>query len=328
MIVSKTPLRMSFIGGGSDLPAYYIKNKGAVISTSIKKYVYIALHPKFDNNFRLSYSKTEDVTHIKDIEHPLFRETLDFLEIKNGLEISSMADIPSKGSGLGSSSSFTVGLLNALYAYKNINPTKSMLAEQACNIEIIRCGEKIGKQDQYAASFGGLNLIEFNQNGSVDVNPLNADIEFIDEFEKNIIVFFTGITRKASSILVQQSNYIKNSDTKTKILDKMVDLCYVFKNEVENNDIKNLGKILDENWNLKKSLVDKITNPIIEEIYSIAKNNGAAGGKLLGAGSGGFVMFIANPKYHDQIRNKLSNLKEVNFKFDSFGSEIILNTNK
>ena len=208
---------MSFIGGGSDLPAYYIKNKGAVISTSIKNYVYIALHPKFDNKFRLSYSKTEDVTDIKDIEHPLFRETLDFLEIKNGLEISSMADIPSKGSGLGSSSSFTVGLLNALYAYKNINPTKSMLAEQACNIEIIRCGEKIGKQDQYAASFGGLNLIEFNQNGSVDVNPLNADIEFIDEFEKNIIVFFTGITRKASSILVQQSKNIKNSDTKAKI---------------------------------------------------------------------------------------------------------------
>ena len=328
MIVSKTPLRMSFIGGGSDLPAYYIKNKGAVISTSIKKYVYIALHPKFDNKFRLSYSKTEDVTDIKDIEHPLFRETLDFLEIKNGLEISSMADIPSKGSGLGSSSSFTVGLLNALYAYKNINPTKSMLAEQACNIEIIRCGEKIGKQDQYAASFGGLNLIEFNQNGSVDVNPLNADIEFIDEFEKNIIVFFTGITRKASSILVQQSKNIKNSDTKTKILEKMVDLCYVFKNEVENNDIKNLGKILDENWNLKKSLVEKITNPTIEEIYSIAKNNGAAGGKLLGAGNGGFVMFIANPKYHNQIRNKLSNLKEVNFKFDSFGSEIILNSNK
>lgn len=328
MIVSKTPLRMSFIGGGSDLPAYYIKNKGAVISTSIKKYVYIALHPKFDNKFRLSYSKTEDVTDIKDIEHPLFRETLDFFEIKNGLEISSMADIPSKGSGLGSSSSFTVGLLNALYAYKNINPTKSMLAEQACNIEIIRCGEKIGKQDQYAASFGGLNLIEFNQNGSVDVNPLNADIEFIDEFEKNIIVFFTGITRKASSILVQQSKNIKNSDTKTKILEKMVDLCYVFKNEVENNDIKNLGKILDENWNLKKSLVEKITNPTIEEIYSIAKNNGAAGGKLLGAGNGGFVMFIANPKYHNQIRNKLSNLKEVNFKFDSFGSEIILNSNK
>ncbi len=328
MIVSKTPLRMSFIGGGSDLPAYYIKNKGAVISTSIKKYVYIALHPKFDNKFRLSYSKTEDVTDIKDIEHPLFRETLDFLEIKNGLEISSMADIPSKGSGLGSSSSFTVGLLNALYAYKNINPTKSMLAEQACNIEIIRCGEKIGKQDQYAASFGGLNLIEFNQNGSVDVNPLNADIEFIDEFEKNIIVFFTGITRKASTILVQQSKNIKNSDTKTKILEKMVDLCYVFKNEVENNDIKNLGKILDENWNLKKSLVEKITNPTIEEIYSIAKNNGAAGGKLLGAGNGGFVMFIANPKYHNQIRNKLSNLKEVNFKFDSFGSEIILNSNK
>ena len=327
MIVSKTPLRMSFIGGGSDLPAYYIKNKGAVISTSIKKYVYIALHPKFDNKFRLSYSKTEDVTDIKDIEHPLFRETLDFLEIKNGLEISSMADIPSKGSGLGSSSSFTVGLLNALYAYKNINPTKSMLAEQACNIEIIRCGERIGKQDQYAASFGGLNLIEFNQNGSVDVNPLNADSEFIDEFEKNIIVFFTGIARKASSILVQQSKNIKNSDTKTKILEKMVDLCYVFKNEVENNDIKNLGKILDENWNLKKSLAEKITNPTIEEIYSIAKNNGAAGGKLLGAGNGGFVMFIANPKYHNQIRNKLSNLKEVNFKFDTFGSEIILNSN-
>lgn len=327
MIVSKTPLRMSFIGGGSDLPAYYLKSRGAVISTSIQKYIYIALHPKFDRNFRLSYSKTEEVKKIEDIEHPLIRETLKILNIRCGLEISSMADIPSKGSGLGSSSSFTVGLLNALYSHKNIDVSKSILAEQACEIEISKCGERIGKQDQYAASFGGLNLIEFNSDSSVKVIPLNAKNEFISEFEKNILVFYTGITRKAGSILVQQSKDIINSSNKTRILDKMVELCYSFKDQIENSDIKNLGSILDMNWNLKKSLSNKISNSSIEEIYQVGMESGASGGKILGAGNGGFMMFIADPKFHKIIRNKLSNLKEVKFNFDRFGSEIILNTN-
>jgi len=327
MIVSKTPLRMSFIGGGSDLPAYYLQNKGAVISTSIQKYIYIALHPKFNNKFRLSYSKTEDIDSIHNIEHPLFRETLKLLNINNGLEISSMADIPSKGSGLGSSSSFTVGLLNALYSYKNINPSKSLLAKQACEIEISKCGEKIGKQDQYAAAYGGLNLIEFNPDSSVNISPIKTSNLFISEFENNIIVFYTGITRKAGSILVQQSKDILNSSFKTKILDDMVELCYSFKKEIENNDVKNLGSILDKNWDLKKTLSNKVTNPIIDDIYNIGMESGASGGKILGAGNGGFMMFISDPKYHHIIRKKLSNLREVKFNVDTLGSEIILNTN-
>ena len=214
MIISKTPLRMSWVGGGSDLSAFYKEELGAVLSTSIDRYVYIALNPKFDGRIRLNYSKTEEVDSVNQIEHPIFRETLLHMGINGGIEIASMADIPSKGSGLGSSSSFTVGLLNALNAYKNQFSSKEKLASEACTIEILKCGEPIGKQDQYAAAYGGMNLIRFHSNESVSVDPVLCSPQLMQKIEDYTLVFFTGRTRSASKLLAQQTKDLATSERK------------------------------------------------------------------------------------------------------------------
>lgn len=314
---------MSFVGGGSDLPSFYMKHGGAVLSTTIDKYIYINVNKKFDNGIRIAYSKTEEVESIHNIEHKLVKATMELLEISGGIEITSIADIPSKGTGLGSSSSFTIGLLNALNAYKGNFSSSEFLGDQSCKIEIDICGEPIGKQDQYAAAFGGFNLIEFKKNGEVLVKPIITKKETIQEIEQNLIVFYTGLTRNASSILKEQNDRIQNDDQKAANLLKMVDLTYVLYNEIQNNNTKVFGEILHENWELKKELSNGISNTFIDDCYNAAINSGALGGKILGAGAGGFLLFYVEKSKQKSVISSLSNLKQVNFSFENNGSQII-----
>lgn len=322
MIVSKTPLRMSFAGGGSDLPAFYRDEVGAVLSTSIDKYMYICANKKFDGRIRVSYSRTEDVENWQQVKHPLVRESLEMAGIEGGIEISSMADIPSKGSGLGSSSAYTVGLLNALYAYRNEFASKEKLASQACEIEINRCGEPIGKQDQYAAAYGGLNLMRFYPDESVLVDPIICKPLLLERMQDSILLFFTGRTRSASSVLIKQSKAMNESSQRI-LVRRMVQIAFEMKEHIESGAIECFGDLLDENWRLKTQLAHGISDPQIDDWYSAGMKNGALGGKLLGAGNGGFMMFYAPIEKHKQITLALSQLKPVKFRFDKSGTQII-----
>lgn len=321
MIVSKTPLRMSFVGGGSDLPAWYREHTGAVLSTSINKYIYISVNPKFDGRIRLNYSRTEEADHFSQLQHPLVREAMAVTGINGGIEIASMADIPSKGSGLGSSSSFTVGLLNALNAYKNRYASKEELARVACQIEIERCCEPIGKQDQYAAAYGGLNLIRFHPDESVSVDPIICSRALVAKLNENIIVFFTGRTRSASDILGDQSNNLQSPERR-KLMGRMVELTFELKSELESGNLDNFGAILDENWRLKAQMSKAISDAQIDAWYSKGLAHGAKGGKLLGAGNGGFLMFFAPPETHEAITRALPGLLPQHFHFETDGAQI------
>ena len=322
MIVSKTPLRMSFVGGGSDLPAYYREEAGAVLSTSIDKYMYICVNKKFDGRIRVNYTRTEDVEHRTQVEHPLVREALELVGIQGGIEIGSMADIPSKGSGLGSSSSYTVGLLNALYAYRNQFSSKEKLAHQACEIEICRCGEPIGKQDQYAAAYGGLNLIRFHPDDSVSVDPVICKPALLEKMEDSTLVFFTGRTRSASAVLANQSAAMQKSDRRS-LMRRMVQLAFEMKEQLEAGMLDHVGDLLHENWRLKSQLTAGVTDPQIDDWYAKGIANGAQGGKLLGAGNGGFIMFYAPKELHPTITNALTELEPVRFRFDRTGAQIV-----
>jgi D-glycero-alpha-D-manno-heptose-7-phosphate kinase len=322
VIVSKTPLRMSFVGGGSDLPAFYREEVGAVLSTSIDKYMYICVNKKFDGRIRVSYTRTEDVEQRLQVEHPLVREALDLTGIDGGIEIASMADIPSKGSGLGSSSSYTVGLLNALYAYRNKFASKEKLAKQSCEIEINRCGAPIGKQDQYAAAYGGLNLIRFHSDDSVSVDPVICKPSLLQEMEDSILVFFTGRTRSASAVLAEQSAAMQVVDRRA-LMRRMVQLAFEMKDQLESGTLDHFGDLLNENWRLKVQLTKGISDPQIDDWYKTGLANGAIGGKLLGAGNGGFIMFYAPSEMHARIMKVLSDLEPVKFRFDRTGSQIV-----
>jgi D-glycero-alpha-D-manno-heptose-7-phosphate kinase len=320
MIVSKTPFRMSFVGGGSDLPAFFREETGAVVSTAIDKYMYIAVNRKFDQKIRISYSRTEEVETPPQIEHPLVRHALDVAGIDGGIEITSMADIPSRGTGLGSSSSYTVGLLNALFAYRNEYVSKDTLARLACEIEIDRCGEPIGKQDQYAAAHGGLNLIRFHPDNSVSVDPIICTPAVSAQLEASILVFYTGRARSASRILADQSAGMMANRRQMR---RMVQLAFEMKVELESGRLESIGTILDENWCLKKQMSDGVSDGQIDEWYETGKSMGALGGKLLGAGKGGFLMFFAPPELHTRISRALPDLKPVTFRFDRTGAQIV-----
>lgn len=325
MILSKTPFRMSFVGGGSDMASFYREELGAVISTSIDKYMYIAVNKKFDGKIRLSYSRTEEVHSVDELDHPLVRESLKLARIDGGIEIASLADIPSRGTGLGSSSTYTVGLLNALYSYQGQRISKRQLAEKACFIEINRCGEPIGKQDQYAASFGGLNLVSFYSNESVAVDPVICPQNTIKKLEDSILIFFTGRTRSASPILKNQSTALLQKGYKL-IMRRMVQLAFDLKTELESGCLDNFGQILDENWALKKRLSEGISDAQIDAWYATGMKSGARGGKLLGAGNGGFLMFYAHPESHEKIKASLSDLKPIKFGFDTNGAQIVFSS--
>ena len=325
MIVSKTPLRMSFVGGGSDIPAFYKESEGAVVSTAINKYMYITVGKKFTGNIRISYSRTEQVNDIKEIKHPLVKESLSLLKIEGGIEITSTADIPSQGSGLGSSSSYTVGLLNALYAFNQKKISTYELAEAACKIEIEKCKEPIGKQDQYAAAFGGLNFIRFKNDGVVIVEPINCKAETIKKLEESVLVFYTGRTRSASDLLRQQSKNIKDSNNKRQLMNQMVKKAHNVKKCIENDNLDEVGSLLHENWMLKKEITKGVSDQQIDTWYNKAINAGAHGGKLMGAGHGGFFMFLAEKNNHRNIIRELSDLKYTNILFDTKGSRIVFN---
>ena len=323
MIISKTPLRMSFVGGGSDLPVFYREFGGAVVSTAIDKFVYVTVNKKFDEKIRISYSKTEEANSVEKIKHPLVRESMKLLGIRGGVEITSIADIPGKGTGLGSSSSFTVGLLNALHAFENHHASADKLAQESCEIEIGRCGEPIGKQDQYAAAFGGFSFIQFNPNDSVSVEPIICQRETVRQLENSLIVFYTGITRSASSILKIQQHAVAGQKAKQKTMVKMVGLARQLKAELQKNNLAAFGEIIHENWQLKRSLAREVSSGLIDGWYARARKAGAVGGKLLGAGAGGFLMFFAPPEKHAAIARELKALRPVKFGFEPQGSKII-----
>jgi D-glycero-alpha-D-manno-heptose-7-phosphate kinase len=315
-------MRMSFVGGGSDLPAFYREEMGAVLSTSIDKYMYICVNKKFDGRIRISYSRTEEVDQRKDIDHPLVRNAMELVGIDGGVEIASMADIPSKGSGLGSSSAYTVGVLNALHTFQNQHVSKEQLAREACIVEIDRCGSPIGKQDQFAAAFGGMNLIQFSSDESVSVDPVVCPPSLLQRMEDSILVFFTGRTRSASEILSSQSVAMQMAGRRA-LMRRMVELAFEMKKQLEAGSLEHIGAMLDENWHLKAQLAAGITDSQIDDWYAKGKANGALGGKLLGAGNGGFIMFYAPMEMHTQITNALSMLELVKFRFDRTGTQIV-----
>lgn len=321
MIISRTPFRVSFAGGGSDLPSFYRKSTGAVLSTSIDKYMYIAIHPYFEKEkIQLKYSKTEQVDSIESIKHPIFREVLKMYNL-TGVDLNSIADIPS-GTGLGSSSSFTVGLLNAVRAYLGKATSGEKLGELACDVEINRVGSPIGKQDQYAAACGGLNFITFYGDETVNVEKIIMQPEKKQELEDNLLMVFVGGEHSANAILKSQSAAI--SDVKKFEAQKeMVKLAYNLRESLENNNLDDFGHILHENWLLKKSLTSGISTGIVDEMYNKGIDAGALGGKLLGAGGAGFILFYCPKDKQSEFRERMGDIKELSFKFDHYGSKII-----
>lgn len=329
MIISRSPVRITLGGGGTDLPSYYEKYGGALIAATIDKYTFVTAHTRFDDDIKLNYSKTEIVKNVEQIKHNIFREGLKLLNIKNGIELSSLSDMPSS-SGLGTSGSFTIALLNALHTYKKDFVSQKELAEEACHIEMDILKEPIGKQDQYIASFGGITYFEFDKKGNVKVKPLQISEEAVDELQSNIILFYTGIQRSASKILKEQDNKSKNNEDEVlETLHEIKKIGKKTKKSFEENDIDKLGEYLDQHWNIKKSLSRNISNPFIDKCYKKAKKNGALGGKIMGAGGGGFFMFYHNGNFSEKISfikemNKIG-LKKMRYNFDFEGSKIILN---
>ena len=324
MIITKTPLRMSFVGGGSDLPSYYREHGGAVLTTAIQKYVYLIVKSRFEKGYRVSYSKTEQTKFINDIKHPLVRGALRMLDIDEDLEIISAADIPSSGSGLGSSSSFSVGLINALLKYKNKKVSAVECAELACKLEIEVLGSPIWKQDQYAASLGGLRTFTFHADDSVTSEVLNCDQTTLKKLDEEIISFFIGGNRDANTILKQQSIDITKPE-KIKIISQMVSLVSEMKKDLELKSADNFGNILHENWILKKQLSSEISNPKVDSIYEEALSCGASGGKLLGAGGGGFMIFhFSSPDIKLKLKKRFVKLREVKFNLEPEGSSYLV----
>lgn len=322
MIISRTPLRISFFGGGTDYPDWYRENKGAVLATTINKYCYITcryLPPFFEHKHRIVYSHIESVKKISDIKHPSVKTCLKFLKIKEGVEIHHDGDLPAR-TGLGSSSSFTVGLIHALYALKGIMPTKRQLAHDAIYIEQDLIKENVGSQDQVLAAFGGFNRIEFSGDHHILVKHITIGQEKLEQLQSHLMLFFTGLSRTASDIASEQINNISKKKKQLRSMYQMVDEAI---NILNGNKIRNFGKLLNESWELKKSLSHKISIPHIDDIYNIARKAGAIGGKLLGAGGGGFILFFVEPKRQQILKKKLENLLYVPFRFEDLGTQII-----
>jgi D-glycero-alpha-D-manno-heptose-7-phosphate kinase len=323
MIITRTPLRISFAGGGSDLPAYYEREPGAVVSTAIDKYIYITVNPKFDHMIRASYSVTEIVDSVAELKHELIREALYLLGIKEGIEITSISDIPSQGTGLGSSSSYTVGLLNALYAFKGHMAGAERLADEACHIELDRCRKPIGKQDQYIAAYGGLQYIRFNPDGSVFTDPILCSPETRKRLQSRLLLLYTGLTRSADNILTEQTQKTRSDGDKRATLQRMVGLADQLCEALSRDDIDAFGEILHAGWLEKRKLASNISNGRIDDWYERARANGAIGGKLLGAGGGGFLLLYADPARHTDICRALPELRPEPFHFCPQGSKVI-----
>ncbi len=328
MILSRAPVRITLGGGGTDLESYYSKHGGFVISAAIDKYCSILASKRFYKSIRLSYSEMEIRKNIEDIKHPIFRESLRFADISSGIELHSVADVPAN-SGLGSSSSFTVALLNALHTYKREFITLDRLAKEACHIEIDVLGEPIGKQDQYIAAFGGITCLTFNKDGTVQAEPLKLSDETLDDLQNNLLFFFTGKERKASEILVEQVERSNDNDPDMEAnLHQIKDIGLKTKEYLEKGQTDMLGKLMHEHWEAKKRRSKKMTDPFIDQCYQEAIKSGATGGKLIGAGGGGFLIFYCPNDKKTKVSASLKKLglERERFGFDFDGARILLNT--
>lgn len=323
MIITRTPLRTSFVGGGTDLHSFYSQEQGAVVSAAMNKYVYITVNrltPYFPHSILVKYSSTELVDSVDDIAHPIIREAMKITGVVDRVEITSMADIPA-GTGLGSSSTYAVALLHALHTFKGEYVSAERLAQEACEIEIERLGDPIGKQDQYIAAYGGLCHIRFNADESVFVDPVVCSHETKAALQDNLIMFYTGLTRRAGEILHKQK---ATTDKKMDVLKKMRDLCEPVLTVLrEGRSLNRFGEILHAGWQLKRTVVDEISNDHINTYYERARAAGAIGGKLLGAGGGGFLLFYVEPQNRRKVQEALSDLQELPFRFEPQGSKVI-----
>ncbi len=322
MIISRTPLRISFAGGGSDLAEYYQHGFGAVVSTAINRYIYITVNRKFDDLIRVSYSKTEMVDSIDMVEHNIIREALKLVGVTKGVEVVYMGDVPlgTAGIGLGSSSALAVGVLNALYAFQGRHVSAERLAQEACSLEIDILKHPMGKQDQYISAYGGFNYIQFNADESVFTDPVIYTRETKKKLNERLMLFYTGIVRRSSEILGEQQ---KKTSSNLDVIGKMVDLAKRLQNDLINNRIDSLGEILHEGWQYKTKLANGISTPLIDDYYEKARKAGAVGGKILGAGAGGFLLLYCPEKDQGKVRKALKGLKESPFKFEPQGSKII-----
>ena len=324
MIISRTPLRVSFVGGGTDIPDFCDKHGGAVVSTTIDKWIHVVVARRFEGDVRVSYSRTEIVDAAPAVVHELVRETMKATGIPRGVDVVTLADVPSRGTGLGSSSAVTVGLLNALYAFQGVYKSPPRLAEEASEIEIEILGKPIGRQDQYAAAIGGLNLIEFLPNGGgVRVEPIVLPPGTLKGLHRSLLLYFTGRDRAAEQVLEGQGAAIREGAA-VPALQTMRDLAYELRDRLSAGDADAVGELLHRNWELKRSLVDGLSDAEIDGWYDAAREAGAIGGKLLGAGAGGFFLVFAPPERHTAIRGALSHLREVPFRFASRGTQISL----
>ena len=323
MIISRTPLRISFVGGGSDIAGFYRKSPGAVVTTAINKYIYIMVEKQFDGRIIVQYSQMEIVKHVSDIQNNLVREAMKMTGIKGGIHVTSISDVPAEGTGMGSSSAYVVGLLNAFYAYQGKAVSTRELARQACAIEIEILKKPIGKQYQYIAAFGGFQYMQFHPDHTVSADPIGCNAQTKKKLESHLLLFYTGLTRSADAILARQGKNVETQAETQNTLGSMVGFARSMREDLNNNDLTTFGALLHANWNLKKTLADTITTPQIDGWYALAKKQGAAGGKVLGAGGGGFLLLYAEPQYHLQIKKALHDLLPLDFRFEPKGSRIV-----
>lgn len=322
MIITQTPLRISFAGGGTDFRDFFRREDGWVVSSAIDKYIYVIIKERFDDQIRVGYTKTELVENIDRIEHDLVRECLRMTGIHKRVEIATMGDIPSSGSGLGSSSTVTVGLLNAMFTYQNEPRDAATLARLACEIEIDVLGKPIGEQDQYIAAFGGQRFIRFGQDGCVHVDSLGLDAEQIRRLNGNLMLFFTGVTRKADVILSEQTNNIPATEDWLRALKR---LGLRVRDALRAGEFDEFGRYLDVGWRLKKRLASRISNESIDDLYATARRAGALGGKITGAGGGGYLLLYCPRERQDDLRCALHSVTELPFHLERDGSKVVFN---
>ena len=322
MIIVRTPLRVSFLGGGTDFPEHYRKHGGAVISTAINKYIYVIVKQRFDDMVYVNYSKKEIVDSVTELEHELVREAMRVTGVEKGVEITTLADVPSSGTGLGSSSSVTVGLLQALYAFHGQLVTAETLARQACEIEIQRCGKPIGVQDQYIAAYGGLRELIFCEDGEVRVAELGLEEDLLRRLNRNLMLFYTHLTRPSGSVLSEQR---ENIVERRASLIGMREIATHGRDCLKRADLTTFGELLHQGWELKKGLASGVSNRTLDEYYSAAREAGALGGKIAGAGGGGFLLLYCPLAAQDDVRQALPSLRELPFDFERDGSRIVFN---
>lgn len=322
MIITQTPLRISFLGGGTDFPEFYQKAGGAVVSTAINKFVYVIVKERFDDLIVVNYSQRETVSCVADLKHELAREAMRLTGVEKGIEITTLADVPSSGTGLGSSSTVTVGLLQALHAYQGVIVTAEDLAGQACEIELNRCAKPMGKQDQYIAAYGGLRLIEFPADAQARVSNVLIPEIALQELNRRLMLFFTNLTRSSASVLTEQRENIGN---RHEVLCQLRDMAYAGSKYLANGNLDALGRLMHEGWELKKKLASGVSNDVINAMYDTARKSGALGGKIAGAGGGGFLLLYCPLDKQDHVREALGHLRELPIGLERDGSKVMLN---